>query len=198
MIKLTSVCKSFDARAVLRDFSLDIAEGERVCLKGVSGCGKTTVIRLLAGLETPDSGSVELSGDPQVSMVFQENRLLPWKTALENITVAGADEHTAMAWLERLGLDGEQHKLPAELSGGMRRRVAIARALANPGQLYLLDEPIQGLDDGTAGRALEEMSRALEGRTVVLVSHDDEEIAALAQRVVEMLPLLPSEPSANE
>ena len=188
MIKLTSVCKSFDNRTVLRDFSLDVAEGERVCLKGVSGCGKTTVIRLLAGLDRPDSGSIELSGEPRISMIFQENRLLPWKSALDNITVAGADHDTAMDFLERLGLGGEQNKLPAELSGGMQRRVAIARALANPGELFLLDEPIQGLDDGTAGKVLEVMSQALEGRTVVLVSHDDEEIAALAQRVIEMVP----------
>lgn len=189
MIKLTSVCKSFDGRDVLRDFSLSVAEGERVCLKGVSGCGKTTVIRLLAGLEQPDSGSIELAGQPNISMIFQENRLLPWKSAIDNITVAGADADTAMDYLERLGLGGEQNKLPGELSGGMRRRVAIARALANPGELFLLDEPIQGLDDGTAGRVLEVMAQALEGRTVVLVSHDDDEISALAQRVVEMAPV---------
>lgn len=189
MIKLTSVCKSFDGRDVLRDFSLSVAEGERVCLKGVSGCGKTTVIRLLAGLEQPDSGSIELAGQPKLSMIFQENRLLPWKSAIDNITVAGADADTAMDYLERLGLGGEQHKLPCELSGGMRRRVAIARALANPGELFLLDEPIQGLDDGTAGKVLEVMAKALEGRTVILVSHDDDEISALAQRVVEMTPV---------
>ncbi len=186
MISVESVYKSYDGRTVLKDFSLSVNAGERVCLKGTSGCGKTTVLRLLAGLEQPDSGTVTLSGDPRLSVVFQENRLLPWKTALENITVAGADRQTALGCLELLGLGGEEHKLPAELSGGMRRRVSIARALANPGDLFLLDEPIQGLDDGTAGRVLEVMNRELEGRTVVLVSHDSEEIAALAQRVIEL------------
>ena len=186
MIKLISVNKSFDGRPVLSDFSLTVAEGERVCLKGISGCGKTTVLRLLAGLEQPDSGTVEVTGQPKLSVIFQENRLLPWKTALDNVTLAGADEDTALRMLERLGLGGEEHKLPGQMSGGMRRRVAIARALANPGQLFLLDEPIQGLDDGTAGRVLDVMSHVLRGRTVVLVSHDEDEISALAERVVEM------------
>lgn len=188
MIELKAVCKEYDGRRVLDDFSLTIADGERVCLRGVSGCGKTTVLRLLAGLEQPDRGEVIISGQPRLSAVFQENRLLPWKSALDNITLIGAERETALDYLERLGLAGEEHKLPGELSGGMRRRVAIARALANPGELFLLDEPIQGLDDGTAGKVLEVMSQALEGRTVVLVSHDDEEIAALAQRVIEMVP----------
>jgi len=188
MIKLEGISKKFDGRPVLRDFSLTVKEGERVCLMGVSGCGKTTVLRLLAELEQPDGGSVEIAGEPRLSVVFQENRLLPWKTALENVTLAGADAQPALDFLERLGLGGEEHKLPGELSGGMRRRVSIARALANPGELFLLDEPIQGLDDGTAGRVLEVMARELEGRTVVLVSHDEDEIAALAQRVVELVP----------
>lgn len=189
MIRLNDVNKSFDGRPVLRDFSLSIADGERVCLKGVSGCGKTTVLRLIAGLEQPDSGTVQIIGEPKLSVIFQEDRLLPWKTALDNITVAGADEATALRLLEQLGLGGEEHKLPRELSGGMRRRVAIARALANPGELFLLDEPVQGLDDGTAGQVLEVMHRELEGRTVILVSHDDDEISALAQRVIELTPV---------
>lgn len=191
MIELKAVCKEYDGRRVLDDFSLTIADGERVCLRGVSGCGKTTVLRLLAGLEQPDRGEVIISGQPRLSAVFQENRLLPWKSALDNITLIGAERETALDYLERLGLAGEEHKLPGELSGGMRRRVAIARALANPGELFLLDEPIQGLDDGTAGRVLEVMAQALEGRTVVLVTHDNEEAAALAQRVVEMTPAEP-------
>lgn len=188
MIKLTSVCKQFDGREVLRDFSLQVSRGERVCLRGVSGCGKTTVLRILAGLDTADSGTVEING-ATVSMIFQENRLLPWKSALDNITLVGADKERALELLELLGLGGEQHKLPGELSGGMRRRVAIARALAAPAELYLLDEPIQGLDDGTAGRVLEVMSQVLRGKTAVLVSHDSDEIAALAQRVIDMVPI---------
>jgi len=189
MIKLTSVCKQFDGRDVLRDFSLQINRGERVCLRGVSGCGKTTVLRILAGLESSDSGTVEMADYQSISMIFQENRLLPWKTALDNITLVGADEEKAMELLELLGLDGEQHKLPGELSGGMCRRVAIARALASSADLYLLDEPIQGLDDGTADRVLEVMAKTLEGCTVVLVSHDETEIAALAQRTIDLTPI---------
>ncbi len=189
MIALSSVNKSFDGRQVLCDFSLTVSAGERVCLKGVSGCGKTTVLRLLAGLEQPGSGSVVISAQPRLSVVFQENRLLPWKSALVNITAAGAVKETALRSLELLGLGGEEHKLPSELSGGMRRRVAVARALANPGDLFLLDEPIQGLDDGTAGRVLEVMAKELEGRTVVLVSHNEDEISALAQRVIELSPV---------
>ncbi len=189
MIKLTSLCKQFDGRDVLRDFSLQINSGERVCLRGVSGCGKTTVLRILAGLETADSGTVEMAGHQRISMIFQENRLLPWKSALDNITLIGADKARALELLELLGLGGEHHKLPGELSGGMRRRVAIARALAAPADLYLLDEPVQGLDDGTADRVLEVMAKTLEGHTVVLVSHDDTEIAALAQRTVDMAPI---------
>lgn len=196
MIKLESIDKSYGQRPVLRGFSLDIAQGERVCLKGVSGCGKTTVLRLIAGLVQPDAGTIELPDDVRFSVVFQENRLLPWKTALENVTVAGADTETALNVLERLGLSGEERKYPAQLSGGMQRRVAIARALANPGDVFLLDEPIQGLDDGTAGRVLDVMNKALEGYTVVLVSHDEDEISALARRVIELEPVSAAAPDA--
>ncbi len=188
MIKLDSVCKKFDGRTVLQDFSMEVKHGERVCLRGVSGCGKTTVLRILAGLETADSGTVSISGQPVISVVFQENRLLPWKSALDNITLVGAGRERAMELLAALGLEGEEHKLPSELSGGMCRRVAIARALAVPAELYLLDEPVQGLDDGTAGRVLDFINRELEGKTSVLVSHDEEEILALAQRVIDLVP----------
>lgn len=184
MITMQDVNKSFDGREVLRGLDLVIGKGERVCISGESGCGKTTVLRLIAGLEKPDSGIVQLCDKARLSVVFQEDRLLPWRTALENVTAVGVDSETAREMLARLGLAGEEEKYPDQLSGGMRRRVAIARALAVPADIFLLDEAIQGLDDGTAGRVLEVLDKALEGRTAVIVSHDSAETAALARRTV--------------
>ena len=184
MISVDNVTKCFGERRVLDGFSLNVAEGERVCLSGPSGCGKTTLMRLIAGLERSDSGEIIMPQEARLSVVFQENRLLPWYTALENITAVGVERECALEWLRKVGLAGEHDKLPSELSGGMSRRVAIARAMASGGDIFLLDEPVQGLDDGTADMVLGVLSESLADKTVIMISHDRTEIEKLAQRVI--------------
>ena len=145
-MKLDHVSKSYQGRTVLRDFSLELPDRGFCCILGPSGAGKTTLLRLMAGLEQPDSGTVTVSAP--VSMVFQEDRLLAHDTVLENAALA-ADPQRAKELLVRLGLAEWLFRRPAALSGGMRRRVAIARALAAPAGVYLMDEPLKGLDRDT-------------------------------------------------
>lgn len=186
MIKLSNVCKSYNGRLLLDDISLHIKKGERLCICGASGCGKTTLVRIIAGLEIPDSGSVELAPGAKLSMIFQEDRLLEWRTALENITAVGASALEAKRWLAELGLQGEENKKVANLSGGMKRRVAVARALACPGDIMLLDEPIQGLDSENAEKVLAAIKKRLQGKTAVIISHNEDELDALGTRTMRL------------
>lgn len=156
-----------------------------VCLWGASGCGKTTVLRLLAGLEKPSAGVVH-SAD-RVAMVFQEDRLLPWRTALENVTVIGADEVAARELLANLGLTEEEiGAYPRHLSGGQQRRVALARALAAESDILLLDEPFNGLDEGTWQDVVPLIRQTAKSRPVVLVTHIREQVQALDATVIPL------------
>jgi len=132
--------------------------------------------RLLAGLLMPLEGTITGLSDKRISMVFQEDRLLPWCTALANVA-AVSDLEAAKHWLAQMELEAEMMKYPAELSGGMQRRVAIARACAFGGDILLLDEPFKGLDEGLAGRVMERVFAA--APLTVLVTHD----GALAERL---------------
>ena len=184
MIALQHLSKSFGEKTILRDFSLEFAPGIITALLGPSGCGKTTLLRLAAGLEKPDSGEVLRDSGVRFSFVFQEDRLLPWFSALDNLTAAGISRDAALRDLARVGLAGEEHKKPAELSGGMRRRLAIVRALAYGGDFFFLDEPLQGLGPGTASSVLSLLRQRLEGKTGLLITHNPEEALALAGQIV--------------
>lgn len=184
MIALQHLSKSFGEKTILRDFSLEFAPGIITALLGPSGCGKTTLLRLAAGLEKPDSGEVLRDSGARLSFVFQEDRLLPWFSALDNLTAAGISKDDALRDLARVGLAGEEHKKPAELSGGMRRRLSIVRALAYGGDFFFLDEPLQGLDPGTASSVLSLLRQRLEGKTGLLITHNPEEALALAGQIV--------------
>lgn len=168
---------------VLKDVTWCLPEKGVVCLWGASGCGKTTALRLLAGLEKPSRGRI--SGAAKVSMVFQEDRLLPWRTALENVTLVGVAEVTAHGLLAALGLtDTEVGEYPHHLSGGQQRRVALARALAVESDLLLLDEPFNGLDEDTWLDVVPLIRQVAESRPVVLVTHIREQVQALGAKVV--------------
>ena len=166
---------------VLRDFSLDIPAGGRVCLTGASGQGKTTALRLLLGLEQPQRGKVIRPEGTRFSVVFQEDRLLPWKTALENAALF-SDADAARYWLTELGLGDSLDALPEALSGGMKRRAALARALAHPFDVLVLDEALTGLDDAARSRCLAAIDRAVGPRTLVMACHDRAEADALGAR----------------
>ena len=171
-ISVKNVSKSFGGNDVLCDFSAEIPLCNTIVLRGVSGIGKTTLFRLLLGLEQPDAGEICGMENRKASAVFQEDRLLPWASALENVALV-SDETRAKAALGRLGLNEHMHLFPKELSGGMKRRVAIARALAYGGNILFLDEPFTGLDDENkraAARALLES-----GVPILVITHDDSE-----------------------
>lgn len=184
-ICLDKVSFSYGKTAVLDNVTWRLPDRGVVCLWGASGCGKTTVLRLLAGLEKPIGG--QISGVEKVAMVFQEDRLLPWRTALENVTLTGADEATARATLRALGLnDAEMLAYPEHLSGGQQRRVALARALTAESDLLLLDEPFNGLDEGTWQDVVPLIREVAETRPVVLVTHIREQVQALNATVIHL------------
>ena len=183
-LELKNIKKSFqEGEDVLESICLTAKKGEFVTLLGSSGCGKTTLMRLVAGLEKADAGTISGLDGAKISMVFQEDRLLPWCTAEQNIALAvpGSD---AAFWMEQSGIADARRKLPDELSGGMRRRVAIARALAYAGDLFLLDEPFKALDDATRARMIACTMQAVEKKTAILVTHELTEAAAMADTVL--------------
>lgn len=183
-MRLNRVTRRYGNQTVLSDVSLTVSAGERVCLLGRSGIGKTTVLRLLMGLEKPDAGTVEGGDRLRFSAVFQENRLLPWYTAEQNLRLFVGDD--APLWLSRVQLTEAAHKRPEELSGGMKRRLALARALGQPSDAVLLDEPFAGLDSVTADRMTALIDQSLGQRSLVLVTHDESRAQALGCSIIRL------------
>ena len=185
MIQAEHLSLSFGSREVLRDFSLAVPDQGVTALRGPSGCGKTTLLRCLAGLERPQGGRISGIAPRETAFLFQENRLLPWRTAAQHITdvLPRARWGEAGDWLALAELEGEERAYPASLSGGMGRRLALARCLALGGRLYLLDEPFTGVDPERAARIMGRI-RAL-NTPVLLVSHEAP-VLALADRILDM------------
>ena len=184
-IRLENVSFSYGDTAVLQEVTWHLPNKGVVCLWGPSGCGKTTLLRLLAGLERPQCGAIE--GARRMSMVFQEDRLLPWLSAVENVAMIGAEERAARDLLLSLGLtDDELSALPQHLSGGQQRRVALARALAADSDILLLDEPFNGLDEDTWQNVVPQILAYAQHKPVVLVTHIREQAEALNAKVVSL------------
>ena len=185
MIRLEQLNLSFGEKQVLKDLTLDLCLEGVTALRGPSGCGKTTLMRVIAGLERPEAGTVTGISPRETAFLFQENRLLPWRTVEQHITDVLPRERRGEAeeWLRLVELEGEEKSLPAALSGGMCRRLALARCLALGGSLYLLDEPFAGVDPARAERILERIKA--KKLPVLLVSHE-EPIVAMADRVLDM------------
>ncbi|WP_421695452.1 ABC transporter ATP-binding protein [Aestuariivirga sp.] len=193
-IRLHRIAKSFGQRVVLDGLTLDIAPGEFVAVIGRSGCGKTTLLRLLAGLERISAGTIEVGGrqvsglHSDVRLLFQEARLLPWQTVLGNVGIAreaGWKARAARA-LQDVGLGDRGGDWPAQLSGGQRQRVALARALVSDPRVLLLDEPFGALDALTRREMHDLLLRIWRERrfTTLLITHDVNEALALAGRVI--------------
>jgi len=190
-LQLSRVSCRFGAVEVLQEISVSIARGEFVAVVGPSGCGKTTLLNLLSGYEQPTSGLVERRG--QVRMVYQVDGLFPWMTVAENISLGVRDLPCAQErgtqvrdMIRLIELEGFEGHYPHQLSGGMRQRVELARALAGSSDILLMDEPFSSLDYLTRLRMRQELAHLLDKRprTVVLVTHDIEEAAQLADRVI--------------
>ncbi|MDR1163213.1 MAG: ABC transporter ATP-binding protein [Candidatus Accumulibacter sp.] len=202
MLEVRGVTRRFGDFVALRDTNLFVGEGEFVAIVGASGCGKTTLLRLIAGLDQDYVGEIDLRGRRIVGttlergIVFQEPRLLPWLSLWENIAVAldnaplsaAAKKEVIAAQIALVGLTGFEDAYPAALSGGMAQRAAIARALVGHPSILLLDEPLGALDAITRMRLQEELLRIWrhEGVSMILVTHDVEEAVFLSQKVVVM------------
>ena len=182
-MEVANLTVRFGDKLVLDRFSLSLPDTGITALSGPSGCGKTTLLRVMAGLESPGGGRVSLP--PRPALLFQEDRLLPWRTVEQNVAdvLPRARRGEAAGWLELVELAGEGNAWPRQLSGGMGRRLALARALALGGGVLLLDEPFTGVDLPRAGRILERV-RAL-GVPVVLSSHEPG-ILALCDAVIPL------------
>ena len=192
-IVLTRVGKEYDGQTVLQDLDLRIQDGKITAVMGPSGLGKTTLLKILLGLED-FGGSVSGMEGRKVSAVFQDSRLLPWLTLRQNLELVcgpGCEAEIAEA-LALMELTDAADKRPSELSGGMQRRGALARALAYGGDTFLLDEPFTGLDeelkDRIAGRLSERWRK--EKKTVLFVTHDSAEAAAYADGTVRLQELV--------
>jgi NitT/TauT family transport system ATP-binding protein len=197
MITFTHVSKSFDTLKVLDDLSFHIAADQIVGVVGPSGSGKTTILKLITGIVLPDEGTVTVA-EGTVGYVFQEPRLLPWRTALDNVAAPlraqGRDKAAARSaaahWLDRVGLAGFERYHPAELSGGMAQRVSIARAFAAEPRILLMDEPFGSVDATLKDSLMGILETIIKERltTVVYVTHELPEALRLAGRIVELTP----------
>jgi NitT/TauT family transport system ATP-binding protein len=205
LVQLSQVSKVYRSLkgsdyVAVRDFSLDIEAGEFFCLLGTSGCGKTTVLNMVAGFEPVSAGKISVAGktvtkpDADRGVVFQgDDSLYGWLTAMANIEfglrmrgVARAErEQKARHYLELVGLAGQDQKHPSELSGGMKQRIQIARVLANEPQMLLMDEPFAALDAHTRADMQRELKRICKatGKTVLFITHDIDEAIILADRI---------------
>lgn len=189
-VSAKNICKSYGGIPVLSDLSLEIAAGSVTAVMGASGCGKTTLISVLAGLVQPDSGVVRIEPDTKLSAIFQEDRLCGNLTVLANIRLVTGSTRTdkeILSALESVGLSGCADRKASELSGGMKRRAALVRALLAKSGVVFLDEPFKELDVQTRAAVTEYCRRMLGGRTAVLVTHDRTDCEALgASQIIEL------------
>jgi len=189
---------------VFEDLWFTVADGEFACMIGHSGCGKSTILNILAGLDTPTAGNIIAAGKHVVgpsldrAVIFQGHALMPWLSALGNVELAVSSRHPAwsrrqirehaLKYLALVHLDGSEMKKPAQLSGGMKQRVGIARALAIEPRMLLMDEPFSALDALTRGSLQDEVIsiRAKTRQTIFMITHDVDEALLLADRILLM------------
>jgi len=206
-ISIEGIAKRYDSArstTIFENLWLGMSRGEFVCVIGHSGCGKTTVLNILAGLDAPSEGAVIVDGQaiegPSLdrAVIFQSHALLPWRTVLGNVAYAVSSKWRtwdrakvkahALKYIDLVGLAGSEHKRPSELSGGMKQRVGIARALSITPKIMLMDEPFSALDALTRGTLQDEVRRICveTGQTVFMITHDVDEAIYLADKIVLM------------
>lgn len=193
-IQIKELSKSFGDIQVLNHINLEIDPGEFVAIVGKSGCGKSTFLRLIEGLDTPTDGSIFINNtkksgvDSNIRFVFQEPRLLPWKKIITNVKIGAHKQNTKLAEqaLESVGLLERKNEWPSVLSGGQKQRVSLARALAGKPKVLLLDEPLGALDALTR-MDMQHLIESLweqHGFTAIIITHDVSEAVKLADRVI--------------
>ena len=189
---LDNISKNYNGKKIYKDFSIKFTEGIITCILGPSGCGKTTLLNIIGGILTPDSGSIEGFVNKRFSYIFQEPRLLPWKTVLGNIEFVIDDtlspterNEKAVELIKRVELEGFTDYYPSQLSGGMKQRVSIARAFACKSDIILMDEPLNSLDLSLKHNMLKWFSQIWlsDRRTVIFVTHDVDEALTIGDEI---------------
>lgn len=187
MLKVNSVSKTFQDMLIIDQLDFQVQDGEIVALIGPSGCGKSTLLNIVSGLLRPDSGTIDGAGD-SIACIFQDDRLLPWRTVWENISLVRGEQDKAgiLALINEVGLNGFERHYPIQLSGGMQKRCGIARAFYYQSRLLLLDEPFQGLDYCLRQEMLAMLLSVWRqhGQSVLFVTHEIDEALMVASRIL--------------
>lgn len=191
--RVNNIYKSYEGLSVLEDVTLTFQDGKTTCILGPTGCGKTTLLHIVSGLVEPDSGDIDGFKDSKISFVFQEDRLIEWKSVMENLifVLKGKMDKNLiypfiMYKLKDLHLDEYANYLPSQLSGGMRQKISILRAFSYPSEVFLLDEPFKSLDVQSKRQAMDFFKElmAMEKRCAILVTHDMDEAIELSDEIV--------------
>jgi len=194
-LRIDNLNKKYDDISLYRDFSISFTEGILTCILGPSGCGKTTLLNIIGGITLPDNGNLSGFNGKVMSYIFQDPRLLPWKTVTGNIEFVMNRSMTAIErkkesdrLIRLVELDAFADYYPSQLSGGMRQRVSIARAFACPSNIILMDEPLKGLDIALKQNMIRSFSRIwkTDRRTAIFVSHDVDEVLMLGEEIMVM------------
>lgn len=193
-VSIKNLCKSFQVSGrrlmVLNGLTTELVDGQITVILGRSGCGKTTLLRILGGFETYDDGKLTLPPHEKIGMVFQDSRLMPWLNVYKNITFGlnrqQAKSDAVRTLIETVGLSGFENAYPSQLSGGMQQRAALARALSYDADLILMDEPFAALDHFTRETMQSELLRIhhLQGKSIVFVTHSIDEALLLGQKIL--------------
>lgn len=183
MIILKNITKRYE-KAVFENFSLNIDEGITTAIMGKSGCGKTTLFNMLCKTSLPDSGEIKLPKNQKISVVFQENRLFTSFTGYENLAAVCSDNNKIKSVLNICEAEDFAQTKVKNMSGGMARRIAIARSLLPENRIILMDEPFKGIDTAMRDRILLKLKQYLCKKTCVIITHDTNEAANIAQKAV--------------
>ena len=185
-IKIDKLSFSYGDKKVFEDYSLEINDSEIVVIMGPSGKGKTTLLKLIAGLLKPDSGSIE-GNDKNIGMVFQEDRLVEELSAVANVRLANdISKEKIEEYLTKVGLEEEMNKPVKELSGGQKRRVALVRAIAGDRDIIIMDEPFTGLDTKLTDTIIDYICDIMNNKTLIIVTHDEEDAKQLGGRIITL------------
>ena len=191
MIQIKDLSISFQGKPVLQQFCADIKEGSTVAIMGHSGIGKSTLLKIMMGLQAPDSGEIIGLADKRISAVFQEDRLCEYLSAIKNVIMVldgTQKKEIAREHLTQLISKDDIYKQVRTLSGGMKRRVSVARAFAYPSDLILMDEPFSGLDEMNKQKTIDYMLKYRNNRTMIVVTHEAKDADALmANQVIKLM-----------
>lgn len=189
-IIITDLCKSFDDNEILKNVNITLEDSSIYCLMGASGIGKTTLLRILMGLERADSGCISGIDTKNISCMFQEDRLIPYLSAIDNVRIVlrGKNNNREEVRNNLLSiLPDDSLDMPvSSLSGGMKRRVALARALSYPGKLIILDEPFTGLDKDTKLNVIDYILKMRNNRTLLIATHGTDDANLLGAEIIKL------------